>query len=86
MEDKAVLVEKTVDQAMSITRKIMEEVQSITSKYPVRDQNGYKEIAMRYNEHPYFSLIMSEVRGREPNYTEVVLKKLNPNSQKDYVR
>jgi hypothetical protein len=41
---------------------------------------------MKYKEHPYFSLIMSEVRGREPNYTEVVLKKLNPNSQKDYVR
>jgi hypothetical protein len=77
MEDKAVLVEKTVDQAMSITRKIMEEVKGITSHYPEKNSNVYKDIAIKYKEHPYFSLIMSEIRGREPNYTEVAFKKIN---------
>lgn len=77
MEDKAVLVEKTVNQAMATTRKIMEEVKGITKNYPAKNANGYKEIAMKYKEHPYFSLIMSEVRGREPNYTEVAFKKMH---------
>jgi 1,6-anhydro-N-acetylmuramate kinase len=77
MEDKARFVEDIVDKAMTHTRKIMEEVKSITSKYPEKNGDVYKDIAMKYKDHPYFSLIMAEARGREPNYTEVTFKKMN---------
>jgi RNA ligase len=77
MEDKAKFVEDVVDKAMTHTRKIMEEVKSITSKYPEKNGDVYKNIAMKYKDHPYFSLIMAEARGREPNYTEVAFKKMN---------
>lgn len=77
MEDKAWVVEKFVDKAMIHTRKIMEEVKSITSQYSEKNPNIYKDIAIKYREHPYFSLIMSEIRGREPNYTEVAFRKIN---------
>ena len=77
MEDKARFVEDIVDKAMTHTRKIMEEVKSITSQYSEKNSNIYKDIAIKYREHPYFSLIMSEARGKEPDYTEVVFKKMN---------
>ena len=77
MEDKARFVEDIVDKAMTHTRKIMEEVKSITSQYSEKNSNIYKDIAIKYREHPYFSLIMSEIRGREPNYTEVAFRKIN---------
>jgi hypothetical protein len=46
MEDKALVVEKFVDKAMIHTRKIMEEVKSITSQYSEKNPNIYKDIAI----------------------------------------
>ena len=56
-------IESQVVADLSVTRSTVED---IVANLP--DKNDFKEIAGRYREHSMFGLIMTAVRGKEPDY------------------
>lgn len=71
--DELVKIENIETSVISDLSCIIDDVESIIIEEKLLEKS-FKDVALEYKNHKYFSLIMTSVRGKEPNYKDYFMK------------
>lgn len=77
MDEQVKKIDIVTKEATQKYDDIVVTVRSIVASFPTEKNAGiFKKAAFDYAKHPLFSLIMTELRGRSPDYRKVVLENM----------